>query len=347
MQIFLTPQSHHIKNNSKQRVVNTPDYKSVVLMHASKDIVSFSSANVDRILAEKLRNIKNLTCACCGDRMLNEKIFNEFKAKDFEGPALHSLKKLQPYERYMKKLEKSVFRILKKTAAKFPSDDLETIISKRYYYHLGRLEEKQLNILNKMINQNINLSPKSQKKFETTVEAIKNIIFVEPKDKPDKRKRIILLVKSLRNKCSEKQQIEKMIDTINTLPSAKNDIDAFMVKYSRSTNLSIAKRLLKPSLPTLEHIIPAYYNGQDDFGNFLVLCYKCNGERSSMPYTNWKRIHPEMFRKNIQKSIDKIITELNTKRLPEELKESIPKIKENLEKETNGSFILDTTKLKG
>ena len=99
------------------------------------DVISFSSSRLDKDDAYALRNIPNQTCACCGKGMINEQDYNNLKAKDFEGPASQVLKKLKPFHKNMKKVPKTVYNLLKRTANKYPMYDLQTIIAQRFYYH--------------------------------------------------------------------------------------------------------------------------------------------------------------------------------------------------------------------
>ena len=120
---------------------------------AKPDTVSFKSANVDKEDDYNLRNIKDLTCACCRKKMIPEADFEKLKARDFEGPAVNVLKKLKPYYKKMRPTEKTVYNLLCRASRKDPHADLNTLIQKRYFYHLSRLEEKQLKIINNIMNE--------------------------------------------------------------------------------------------------------------------------------------------------------------------------------------------------
>lgn len=307
------------------------------------DKVSFKSADVDKIDAFNLRNVKDLTCACCGEKMMDEKAFNDFRAKEFDVPSYYALKKIAPYSNVMKKTEKTVFNILRRSSSRDPMSDLNTLIEKKFYFHLNRLEIKQLKIINKATSLKLDLKPKSQKQLEQTISNIKNIMFVES-EKQQVRSRIINEFNKLRVISDEKAKIDKMIEVIRTLPDSTNDVDSFMTKYKRRHNKEIANRLLSPSLPTLDHIIPDSKSGEDDFCNLLVLCGRCNEKRGTMPYPEWFKIHPEMPKKNIQKNMDKIIIAINEGKLidfdtyPEQIKAKLDKV-------TNGAFVLDTSRL--
>ena len=314
---------------------------------AKPDTVSFKSANVDKEDAYNLRNIKDLTCACCRKKMIPEADFEKLKARDFEGPAVNVLKKLKPYYKKMRPTEKTVYNLLCRASRKDPQADLNTLIRKRYFYHLSRLEEKQLKIINNIMNEAQNVSPQTQQELEKIINKTKEIIFVESKEYPQKRGRIIKEFAKLKKIKQDKKEISKILKEIEKLPSAKNDVDAFITKYKHRGNREIGQRLLSTALPTLDHIIPKLKSGHDEFGNMLVLCEKCNSERGSIPYPIWFKIHPDMP-DNIQKNMDIIIKEINLGRLknfdnyPLEVKNTLKKVTQHCKKQ----YDLNIEKLK-
>lgn len=334
MKILTNKTNNYYCNN-----VVTQSYTTNFLKYDFKDTISFSSAKVNKDDAFMLRNIKHLPCACCGKDMINEKNYAALKSKDFQGPASQVLKKLRPFYKNMRQTEKTVYNILKRTSSKYPDADLNTLINKRLYYHMSRLEAKQLGIINKAMSS-VNLNVKDQKALEKTMQEVHKILFVEPKDKPQKRNRILEEFYILRYQADEKNKIDKILKVVEKLPNSQNDVDSFMVKYAERGNREIGQRLLSPSLPTLDHIKPASKSGEDDFSNLLVLCSKCNSERGNIPYQKWFLIKPEM-KKNIQKNIDKIIMEIKKGNLPDF--EYYPaSIKRTLEKETKGKYTIKT-----
>ncbi len=323
------------------RVHQTP----LMVNNLSKDVVSFSSSDVDKEDAYNLRNIPDQVCSCCGKKMINEGKFKELKSKHYQGPAAPVLKKLKPFAKEMRPVEKTVYNLLKRTSLNHPNDDLNTLINKRYYYHLSRLEAKQLKIINKAIGQNLNLSEQSKDELNKTMAKIREIMFIEAKEQPQKRSRIIQEFNKLREKVKgkEKDKIDKIIQIIRTLPNSQDDVDSFMTKYTQRGNREIGQRLMSPSLPTLDHIEATSKNGPDDFSNILVMCAKCNSNRGNLPYPLLFLRYPEMP-KNIQKNINKVIKEINEGRLKNF--ETYPQdIKNRLQKITRGELILDITAL--
>lgn len=341
MRISFNTYNINFKTNSN-RVCQKPVYTKSL----SKDIVSFSSSDVDKEDAYNLRNIPDQVCSCCGKKMINEGKFKELKSKHYQGPAAPVLKKIKPFVKEMRPVEKTVYNLLKRTSLNHPNDDLNTLINKRYYYHLSRLEAKQLKIINKAIDQNLNLSENSKDELNKTMGKIREIMFVEAKEERQKRSRIIQEFNKLKErvKGKEKEKIDKIIQIIRTLPNSQDDVDSFMTKYTQRGNREIGQRLLSPSLPTLDHIEATSKNGPDDFSNILVMCAKCNSNRGNLPYPLLFLQYPEMPQ-NIQRNMSKVIKEINEGRLKNF--DNYPQdVKNRLQRITRGELILDISSLK-
>ena len=309
----------------------------------STDVVSFSSVDVDKEDAYNLKNIPNLPCACCGKRMINEDLARKYTSKVFETPAISALKSLKPLSKDFRATEKTVYNLLKRSANKHPYEDLNTLLNRRYYYHLNRLESNQLKILSKAVNAGNNLSDESKIELNKVLLNARNILFQESKNERQKRSRIIKGFVELSKQIPEKDIVEKMIKILKTLPNSTNDVDSYVVKYSQRGNREIGQRLISPSLPSLDHIKVASKSGENEFYNLLVTCQKCNFERSNTPYSEWIKIHPEIP-KHVQKNIDRIIKEINSGKLKNF--DNYPKeIQKTLYKESKGKIKLDISSL--
>ena len=308
------------------------------------DVVSFSSANVDKDDAFNLRNIPDLPCACCGKTMINEAEYSRYTSKHFQGPAISVLKKLKHFAKDFRPTEKTVYNLLKRSALRNPNDDLNALLNKRYYYHLGRLEAKQLKIINKAVAVGENLSDDSKKELNNVLVNVRDIMFVESKNERQKRSRIIKAFEKFVKIVPEKELANKMLKILSHLPSSSDNVDSFVTKYSHRGNREIGQRLMSPSLPTLDHIKASSKGGKDEFSNMIVMCEKCNSARGNMSYKDWLQIHPEMNR-YIQKNIDHIIKEINAGRL--ENFDTYPKeVAKTLYKESGYKLKINTRALK-
>lgn len=310
----------------------------------ANDVVSFSSINVDKEDAHNLRNIPGLPCACCGKTMINEDMAKSYTSRYFQGPATFVLKKLRPLAKDFRPTEKTVYNLLKRISQKQPYDDLNKLLNGKYYYHLSRLEAKQLNVINKAVGLRTKLSEKSQLELDKVLVKVREIMFLEAKDERQKRSRIIDEFQNLYKRIPEKDKVKKMIEILQSLPNSSTDIDSFIVKYSQRENREIGQRLITPSTPTLDHIKTAWGGGADDFSNLIVCCQSCNTSRSNTPYKDWLLKHPEMY-KHTQRNIDRVIKEINSGRLKNF--DNYPReVAKTLYKESGRKMKIDTKALK-
>jgi hypothetical protein len=137
---LITTLNRNIQKEYKKNLVIQPALQT--------DVVSFGAIKVNKEDAHNLKNIKDLPCAGCGKMMITEEEFEKFKTKDFDGQANKVLKNLKPYSKKMRRTEKTIYNLLCRTAKKYPDADLQTLLQKRFYFHIRRLEEKQLKVLN-------------------------------------------------------------------------------------------------------------------------------------------------------------------------------------------------------
>jgi len=86
------------------------------------------------------------------------------------------------------------------------------------------------------------------------------------------RKSFIYKLNEALNNLKDKDLKEKFIKTADKLPTSKDNTSAFILKYADYPSSRIAKRLLKSSQGTIEHIKPFYKNGHNVTSNFAHAC---------------------------------------------------------------------------
>lgn len=130
--------------------------------------------------------------------------------------------------------------------------------------------------------------------------------------------------------CSKKRIRKKLFDILKDLPyetSAADDYIALCASQ-KTSDTEIVRKFAEQMQATFEHVLAKSDGGEDVIGNGIVLCKKCNNERSNIKYTIFLKIHPEM-KKNIQKQINKIITYIKHDKLkgfenyPMEIKQTL------------------------
>lgn len=316
--------------------------RGVIFSVPVRDTVSFKATRKERNYETALTNIPRLPCACCGKIMIPENVFERPLVKNYDIPAAPVLKALKKYETQMHKPERDVFRRLEKLNKKFPELTLQELFNKKHYYHLANTEIKQLKVLSKIENTDFDISQESQEKLNTALQNTRKIMFLEGKKIQEKRRRMIREFIELQNSCPEKAEMQKIVSMIQELPSSRNDIDSFFIKYANLDSEALAFKLIESAKASIEHVKPTTENGADHTSNYIVLCRRCNNERSSSAYSDFIKRHPEML-KNSQKYIDRIIDYLNKKYMFG--MESYPyMIQKQLFEETDGLINVDISK---
>ena len=79
-----------------------------------------------------------------------------------------------------------------------------------------------------------------------------------------------------------------------------------LVKYADRTQQEIAKRLVRTSLATIEHIKPNSEEGENNIANFMLTSAGANNLRSNMPLYKFINMFPNIP-KYCQKHINQII----------------------------------------
>ncbi len=95
---------------------------------------------------------------------------------------------------------------------------------------------------------------------------------------------------------------------INEMPITGMTPDEFITGHvqARNSDKDIVTYFVKKMQATYEHFIAKSKHGTDAQENIIILCGKCNKERSNLPYPFFLRFHPEMLQ-NLQKQLNKIM----------------------------------------
>ena len=135
------------------------------------------------------------------------------------------------------------------------------------------------------------------------------------------------------------EQYHKLEDTLMTLPLDYKNVSRIIEGASQESTVGVARRLLAPSLATAEHVLPHSLGGSNKASNFLSECAGCNNPRSSMPYAEWFKIHPE-FKRNAQVYIEHVEGRIVNGELPTTYDSYPVDIRETLTNESDGQIVL-------
>lgn len=289
---------------------------------------------------EKLKNIPDIKCACCGDDFVSKVEYKRLGSAEVTSTSTNNIQELLKFEHKMKPIEKQVFEVLKDYSQKLPQENFQELLQRANRKHLPRLEDCQSTILNSVRKDLNKMQPDSKIIINDALNKVSNILFNEPKNIPQKRYRSIQLFDNLfgpfigRDK--ELMLFDEMCDKIISLPSSGQNVDAFIAKYAHRSSGEISQRLLIEALPTIEHVVATSNGGDDDINNKIILCKDCNKERSNYSYAVLLGNHPEM-KENLQLYIDKVIEQINIGKLVgfEEYPLSIKEKLEDMQLELN------------
>ncbi len=289
----------------------------------------------------ELKNIYGLKCPCCGDTMVTEKQIKSFAQRVSGKNGENLVNALMTGMEYYKPLEASVVENIIECSRENPHLTLKQIMQKLSTLSKKGLEEKQLSIINQMREIAQGLDEEKRKLVnELLDETIKKIN--ESTDE-DHFKRTIFIdeINAIEHSGKENEIFDELNDLAVDLPNTHTDTEAFFVKFARKSETEIAKRLLYPSAITTEHIKPKSENGKNSTDNYIPLCGACNSTRSSTPYNEWIKLHPEMVL-NLQNFINVIYPLIVNGNFAgyEQYHTYIDDVIRTFAKETNGELIL-------
>ena len=292
-----------------------------------------------------LKQTKHLRCAYSGRLLLSQNEFKEICQKlERRTNTQEVVNLLQNYEKFMHDTELAIFGKIKEAKHKNKCD-LQDILKELQPEALARLKEKQISIIKSTDSIIEKLSPS----VADLVRLIRDNALAKIEDNTFGRQPPLEMIKSVKAKGADYNRIMKIYQTWYKLPNSARDEDAFIVKYARKTHLEIARRLLCPSMATIEHIVPTSRKkkNSDFLGNMILVSARFNNERHSMPLDEYIMLNQDIdMRRHLQKYIDLVIREIQRPNSDFSHCLSYPeKIRKAIAKETSGKINLRTDAL--
>lgn len=282
-------------------------------------------------------------CAYSGKSMISKPKAKEIYQKLDKRPnAQSAINLLQHLQGYMHNIESIVFDLLCDASYK-SKRDFQDILQEFVPNSLEQLKIKQVETLNKTNNIVNKLSePVAQKVIAVRDEALAKI-----ENDTFGRKIPLEKIKAIKAEGKDLQNIIKIYRKWYKLPASSNDLDAFIVQYSKKSHTQIAKRLISSAVASVEHVKPHSMGGNSRLSNLLLVSAQFNNTRSTMPLWEYIMLNPEMnIRGNLQKYMDEIIKEVSNKKSAFFNRGYYPeKIKKVIAQETNSMVQLNTNHL--
>lgn len=338
MQIFpISFKTNQPINYRENTVVSRTNFQRLDMI-SKPDEISFRANTSNGNILKKL---KEITCPYTGIKMLPgstvtalEKRIEGFKSTE------RILKMLSKYTDYMQITERKMYNIFSKYNEKNPDKNLTECLQEFYNESLAKLKLEEFEVLDNVDDISKELSPETALQVRAKTTRCREVILANNKEDTFKRRLFLSSLDEITAKDEkEKNILEKMKDQALYLPTSSSSENAFIVKYASRGEKEIAKRILRASAGTIEHIKPDSKGGENDIGNFMLVSSLANSNRENMPLEKYILRHPNIPQ-YCQKYVEEIMQEIYKGHLKGN--ETYPyKIKERLAKESNNKIQLD------
>ena len=286
-----------------------------------------------------LRKLKGITCPYRGIKIIPSDTIKSFekglaKCKN----AKDAVELLRPYQENMLQVEKSVYAIFKDFALLNPDDNLQNCLNMIKMNCLTRLKLEEMEVLDEVDRLTRKLSPQTALKIRTKTTKCRQIIISNCKHDTFKRKTFLNSLEEIIPNENEREIFNNIKNKALFLPTSESSRNAFVVKYSKRTQIEIVRRLFIASTGSIEHVTPSSMGGINSIGNFLLTSASGNRYRENMRLVDYIKRHPKIPQ-YMQMYIDDIIREIHNGNL--QGNETYPyKIKKKLYEESEGRIMI-------
>ncbi len=120
------------------------------------------------------------------------------------------------------------------------------------------------------------------------------------------RKSFIHELKKITRKLKNRKYAQQFSETAEKLPTSKQNVSAFIVKYADENNNKIGVNMLMNGICSVDHLIAKKNGGANKLSNYGLAGAEINRQKTNILFDEWARKHPET-RKNCQKYVDRLI----------------------------------------
>lgn len=294
-----------------------------------------------------LKKLKGLKCPYFGVEMLSGYEIARLENRlDKCNNVKDVIKVLSKYTKYMQATERKMYKRFLAISKISPQKTLPECLKLWYDEAIIKLKLEEFNVLDDVDKISLDLSPQNALAVHEKTTKCRQVILENNKADTFKRKILLTSLDDIKPKNTNQENLvlEKLKDRAVYLPMSGTSENAFIVKYVDRTQQEIAKRIIRPSVATIEHIQPNSLNGENTIGNFMLASAGANSMRSNMPLSKFIEMFPTVPKK-CQIYIDQIINLIHKGQLKGN--ETYPyKVKKKLEEESKGKISLDLSKYK-
>lgn len=195
----------------------------------------------------------------------------------------------------------------------------------------------------KIDQSSLKKNPELFELMETSQKRLYNM----PVNTPFNRKSYIYDLMKITDGIDDTALKEKVLETAEELPTSRNNISAFILKFQNTPSNRLCYRLVSDSFGSIEHLLPQSKGGRDELSNYGPASAYFNSRRGNVDLKDYLHQHPNI-KQTCQYSVDKMI-ELANDGIFEKIK--LPRkyilwFSDTVAKLTDNELVLNTSKLK-
>ncbi len=335
-------------NNQKNISLNHKElYRRYLYSDVPDCFIKAPSFKANTSAGNPLKKLKGVKCPYYGTEMISGSDIVKIERRlDKCMNVKDVVKVLSKYTRFMQDTEKKIFKRFAEISKIAPEKTLPECLKFWYDEAIIKLKLEEFNVLDDVDKISLKLSPENALAVHAKTTRCRQVILENNREDTFKRKILLSSLDDIKpkNTNNEFAVFEKLKDRAVYLPTSGTSENAFIVKYAERTQQEVAKRILRPSIATIEHIQPDSLDGENTIGNFLLASAGANSMRSNMPLTKFIDMFPAVPKK-CQAYIEQIIDLIHKGLLKGN--ETYPyKIQKKLAEESRGKIKLDLSKYK-
>lgn len=302
--------------SGKIRGITEPTMEDLINKTKADDVLRF---NILR-LAEY-----DIPCPVCGHLMLSVNKYNAFEEQVLNaadtGELLDCIGSLK---KYLHPVERKMYSIFREKHAKNPNQKLHQMLREMLPVSEPKIVHRQMEIFSNIGLLSRELPKDKQKKVNALLQETFSRI-LDPRETSRFSRRVF--IDKLESELLDvnvniddnffipmqnaPKVVQQIIEEAAKLPTAYNNIDAFVVKYAKrnyhdaNPDQKIALRMLSNSMATIEHIEATKTNGETNPSNLALECACDNNRRGHKPILQQIIENPQMIY-NYQRYMDRL-----------------------------------------
>ena len=154
----------------------------------------------------------------------------------------------------------------------------------------------------KIDQSSLKKNPELFELMETSQKRLYNM----PVNTPFNRKSYIYDLMKITDGIDDTALKAKVLETAEELPTSRNNISAFILKFQNTPSNRLCYRLVSDSFGSIEHLLPQSKGGRDELSNYGPASAYFNSRRGNVDLKDYLHQHPNI-KQTCQYSVDKMI----------------------------------------